>query len=221
MKIDILTLFPEMFSPLKESIIKRAVEDGKIEINITNIRDFASPPHYRCDDMPFGGGAGMVMMCEPLFKAIESVKKENSKIFYMSPRGKVFNQEMTREMSGLEHIILLCGHYEGIDQRVIDYFDIEELSIGDYVLTGGELPAMVVADSIIRLIPGVIREESTMEESFTTNLLEYNQYTRPAEYKGMKVPEVLLSGHHKNIEEWRKQQSLEITKRNRPDLLDK
>ena len=219
MKIDILTLFPEMFAPLKESIIKRAVEDGKIEINITNIRDFANPPHYRCDDMPFGGGAGMVMMCEPLFKAIEAVKQENSKVFYMSPRGKVFNQAMAREMSTYEHIVLLCGHYEGIDQRVIEYFNIEELSIGDYVLTGGELPAMVVADSIIRLIPGVIREESTMEESFSENLLEYNQYTRPAEFKGMKVPEVLLSGHHKNIEDWRKQQSLEITKKNRSDLL--
>lgn len=221
MKIDILTLFLEMFSPLKESIIKRAVEDGKIEINITNIRDFANPPHFRCDDMPFGGGAGMVMMCEPLFKAIESVKRENSKIFYMSPRGKVFNQSFAREMSEFEHIVLLCGHYEGIDQRVIDYFNIEELSIGDYVLTGGELPAMVVADSIIRLIPGVIREESTQEESFSDNLLEYNQYTRPAEFMGMKVPEVLLSGHHKNIEDWRKQQSIVITKKNRPDLLDK
>ena len=221
MKIDILTLFPEMFAPLKESIIKRATEDGKIEIFITNIRDFAAAPHYRCDDMPFGGGAGMVMMCEPIFKAIESVKQENSKIYYMSPRGKVFKQDMAREMSGLEHIILLCGHYEGIDQRVIDHFNIEELSIGDYVLTGGELPAMVVADSIIRLIPGVIREESTLDESFSENLLEYNQYTRPAEFKGMKVPEVLLSGHHKNIEEWRKAQSLEITKKNRPDLLDK
>ena len=219
MKIDILTLFPEMFSPLKESIIKRAVEDGKIEINITNIRDFANPPHFRCDDMPFGGGAGMVMMCEPLFKAIESVTQVNSKIFYMSPRGKVFNQGLARDMSKLDHVVLLCGHYEGIDQRVIDYFNIEELSIGDYVLTGGELPAMVVADSIIRLIPGVIREESTMEESFSENLLEYNQYTRPAEFRGMSVPEVLLSGHHKNIEIWRKEQSLEITKKNRPDLL--
>lgn len=219
MKIDILTLFPEMFRPLKESIIKRAVEDGKIEINITNIRDYANPPHYRCDDMPFGGGAGMVMMCEPLFKAIESVKQENSKIFYMSPRGKVFNQAMARDMSKLEHIVLLCGHYEGIDQRVIDYFNIEELSIGDYVLTGGELPAMVVADSIIRLIPGVIREESTLDESFSDNLLEYNQYTRPAEFMGMKVPEVLLSGHHNNIETWRKEQSIEITKKNRPDLI--
>lgn len=220
MIIDILTLFPEMFAPLKESIIKRAVEDGKVEINITNIRDFALPPHFKCDDEPFGGGAGMVMMCEPLFKAIESVKKDDSKVFYMSPRGRVFNQKIAREMSELNHIILLCGHYEGIDQRVIDYFNIEELSIGDYVLTGGELPAMVISDAIIRLVPGVIRAESTQEESFSTNLLEYNQYTRPAEFRGMKVPEILLSGHHKKIEEFRKSQSIEITKKNRPDLLD-
>ena len=219
MIIDILTLFPEMFAPLKESIIKRAVEDEKVEINIINIRDFALPPHFKCDDEPFGGGAGMVMLCEPLFKAIESVKKEDSKVFYMSPRGRVFNQKIAREMSTLNHIILLCGHYEGIDQRVIDYFNIQELSIGDYVLTGGELPAMVISDSIIRLIPGVIRAESTQEESFSTNLLEYNQYTRPAEFRGMKVPEILLSGHHKKIEEFRQQQSLEITQKNRPDLL--
>jgi len=220
MKIDILTLLPDMFAPLREIIIKRAVDDGKIEINIINIRDFALPPHYRCDDEPFGGGAGMVMLCDPIFKAIESVQTVKSKIFYMSPRGKVFQQAMAREMINYEHIILLCGHYEGIDQRVIDYFNIEELSIGDYVLTGGELPAMVVADSIIRLIPGVIREESTEEESFSTNLLEYDQYTRPAEYRGMRVPEVLLSGHHKNIEIWRKEQSLEITKKYRPDLFE-
>ena len=219
MIIDILTLFPDMFSPLKESIIKRAVEDNKISINVINIRDFSNPPHFKCDDEPFGGGAGMVMLCEPLFKAIESVKKDNSVIYYMSPRGKVFNQALAKEMSKLEHVILLCGHYEGIDQRVIDYFNIEELSIGDYVLTGGELPAMVVADSIIRLIPGVIREESTQEESFSDGLLEYNQYTRPAEFRGMKVPEILLSGHHKKIEEFRLNQSKEITKRNRPDLL--
>ena len=221
MKIDILTLFPEMFSPLKESIIKRAVEDGKIEINITNIRDFANPPHYRCDDEPFGGGAGMVMMCEPIFKAIESIKQENSQIFYMSPRGKVFNQNMAKEMSEFNHIIMLCGHYEGIDQRVIDYFNIQELSIGDYVLTGGELPAMVIADSIIRLIPGVIRAESTQEESFSTNLLEYNQYTRPADFRGLKVPEVLLNGNHKKIAEHRANEAIEITKKNRPDLLNK
>lgn len=219
MKIDILTLFPEMFSPLKESIIKRAVEDEKVEINIINIRDFALPPHFKCDDEPFGGGAGMVMLCEPLFKAIESVKQKDSKIYYMSPRGVVFNQKQAKEMSEIKHLVLLCGHYEGIDQRVIDYFNIQELSIGDYILTGGELPAMVVADSIIRLLPGVIKEESTQEESFSNNLLEYNQYTRPAEFRGMKVPEILLSGHHKKIEEYRLNQSIEITKKNRPDLL--
>ncbi len=219
MRIDILTLFPEMFAPLKESIIKRAVESGKIEINIINIRDFALPPHYKCDDEPFGGGAGMVMMCDPLFKCIESVLTDKSKIFYMSPRGKTFSQGLARELSSYEHLILLCGHYEGIDQRVIDYFNIEELSIGDYVLTGGELPAMVVADSVIRLLPGVIRAESTQEESFSDNLLEYNQYTRPAVYRDMAVPEVLLNGHHKKIKDFQHEQAIEITKKNRPDLL--
>lgn len=219
MRVDILTLFPDMFEPLKESIINRAVEDNKVEIKITNIRDFAMPPHFKCDDEPFGGGAGMVMMCEPLFKAIESVKTDNSKIFYMSPRGKVFNENIAKDMSEFKHIILICGHYEGIDQRVLDFFNIEELSIGDYVLTGGELPAMVVADAVIRLLPGVLAEDSTLEESFTDNLLEYNQYTRPAEFKGLKVPEVLLSGNHKKIAEFRKQQSKEITIKNRPDLI--
>ena len=240
MKIDILTLFPDMFAPLKESIIKRAVEDKKIEINITNIRDFALPPHYKCDDMPFGGGAGMVMMCEPLFKAIQSVKTDNSTIFYMSPRGKVFNQGMARELAKVQHLILICGHYEGVDQRVLDYFNIQELSIGDYVLTGGELPAMVVADAIIRLLPGVISADSTVEESFSQTehetitkdargkkikskqsltLLEYNQYTRPSDFNGLKVPDVLLSGNHKKIAEFRQKQAIEITKANRPDLL--
>ncbi len=240
MKIDILTLFPDMFAPLKESIIKRAVEDKKIEINITNIRDFALPPHYKCDDMPFGGGAGMVMMCEPLFKAIQSVKTDDSTIFYMSPRGKVFNQGMARGLAKVQHLILICGHYEGVDQRVLDYFNIQELSIGDYVLTGGELPAMVVADAIIRLLPGVISADSTVEESFSQTehetitkdargkkikskqsltLLEYNQYTRPSDFNGLKVPDVLLSGNHKKIAEFRQKQAIEITKANRPDLL--
>lgn len=220
MKVDILTLFPEMFAPLKESIIKRAVEDQKVEINIINIRDFATPPHYKCDDEPFGGGAGMVMMCEPLFKAIESVMTPDSRIIYMSPRGKVFNQKYAEALSKFSHLILICGHYEGIDQRVIDYFHIEELSIGDYVLTGGELPAMVVADSVIRLLPNVIKDESKTEESFSSGLLEYNQYTRPAEYRGMKVPDVLLSGNHKKIAEYRKEESMKITRKNRPDLLE-
>lgn len=219
MKIDILTLFPEMFSPLKESIIKRAVENKKVEINIINIRSFASAPHYKCDDEPFGGGAGMVMMCEPIFKAIESINTPDSKIIYLSPRGKVFNQKMAQDYSKLNHIILLCGHYEGIDQRIIDYFNIEEISIGDYILTGGELPAMVLADSVIRLIPGVLSNDSTVEESFSNNLLEYNQYTRPAVYRDMAVPDILLSGNHKKIEEFRHNQSLEITQKNRPDLL--
>ncbi len=219
MKIDILTLFPEMFSPLKESIIKRAVENKKVEINIINIRSFASPPHFKCDDEPFGGGAGMVMICEPIFKAIESINTPDSKIIYLSPRGKVFNQKMAQDYSKLNHIILLCGHYEGIDQRIIDYFNIEEISIGDYILTGGELPAMVLADSVIRLIPGVLSDDSTVEESFSNNLLEYNQYTRPAVYRDMAVPDILLSGNHKKIEEFRHNQSLEITQKNRPDLL--
>ena len=219
MRIDILTLFPEMFAPLKESIIKRAVDDGKVEINIINIRDFASPPHYKCDDEPFGGGAGMVMMCEPIYKAIESIKTDDCKIFYMSPRGKRFSQSKAREMSELNHIILLCGHYEGVDQRVIDMFNMEELSIGDYILTGGELPAMVISDAIVRLIPNVITPDSIVEESFSTNLLEYNQYTRPSVFMRQSVPEILLGGNHKKIEEFRKAQAIEITKKNRPDLL--
>ncbi len=221
MRIDILTLFPDMFAPLKESIIKRAVDSKLVEINITNIRDYASPPHFKCDDEPFGGGAGMVMMCDPIFKAIEAIKQDNSKIFYMSPRGKVFNQNIAREMLKYKHIIFLCGHYEGVDQRVIDYFNIEELSIGDYVLTGGEIPAMVVADCITRLVPNVIKSESVEDESFSKNLLEYNQYTRPAVYRDMAVPEVLLNGNHAKIAEFRQNQSIEITKKNRPDLLNK
>ncbi len=221
MRIDILTLFPEMFSALRESIVGRAVSDNKVEIVVTNIRDYASPPHYKCDDEPFGGGAGMVMLCEPLFKAIESVLKPYSRAFYMSPRGKVFNQSLAREYAEYEHIILICGHYEGIDQRVIDYFHIQELSIGDYVLTGGEIPAMAVVDAIVRLIPDVIRRESTEEESFSSGLLEYNQYTRPAVYRDIPVPEILLSGHHKKIEEYRHNESIVITRKNRPDLYRK
>ena len=221
MRIDVLTLFPEMFESLNYSILKRAQEENLISINLVNIRDFASPPHYKCDDEPYGGGAGMVMLCEPLFKAIESILDDNAKIYYMSPRGKVFNQNIAKTLSSLEHIILLCGHYEGIDQRVIDYFHIEEISIGDYVLTGGEIPAMAVIDAVARLIPNVITNESLKNESFSNNLLEYDQYTRPLEFKGLKVPEILTSGHHANIEKWREQNSLENTKKNRPDLLKK
>ena len=221
MIIDVLTLFPEMFESLNYSILKRAQDDNIVTIKVTNIRDFAQQPHFKCDDEPYGGGAGMVMLCEPLFKAIESVIDDKSKVYYMSPRGKVFKQNIAQDMSKLEHIVLICGHYEGIDQRIIDYFNVEELSIGDYVLTGGELPAMVVIDTISRLIPNVITNDSLKDESFSSGLLEYDQYTRPSEFRGLKVPEVLLSGHHANIEQWRKQNSLHNTQKNRPDLLKK
>lgn len=220
MRLDILTLFPDMFTPLKESIIKRATDKNLVEINIIQIRDFSQDAHKKTDDIPYGGGAGMVMTPQPLYDAIQSVKTPNSYVIYLSPRGKVFNQPMARKLSKCEHLILVCGHYEGIDERVIDLCIDEEISIGDYVLTGGELPAMVMADSIIRLLDGTISQDSLSEESFTNNLLEYPQYTRPQNFKGLEVPEVLLSGHHANIAKWRKEKSIEITRKNRPDLLD-
>lgn len=220
MRLDILTLFPDMFTPLKESIIKRATDKNLVEINIIQIRDFSQDAHKKTDDIPYGGGAGMVMTPQPLYDAIQSVKTPNSYVIYLSPRGKVFNQPMARKLSKCEHLILVCGHYEGIDERVIDLCIDEEISIGDYVLTGGELPAMVLADSIIRLLDGAISQDSLSEESFTNNLLEYPQYTRPQNFKGLEVPEVLLSGHHANIAKWRKEKSIEITRKNRPDLLD-
>lgn len=221
MRLDILTLFPDMFTPLKESIIKRASDKNLVEINIIQIRDFSQDAHKKTDDIPYGGGAGMVMTPQPLYDAIQSVKTPNSYVIYLSPRGKVFNQPMARRLSKCEHLILVCGHYEGIDERIIDLCIDEEISIGDYVLTGGELPAMVLADSIIRLLDGAISQDSLSEESFTNNLLEYPQYTRPQNFKGLEVPEVLLSGHHANIAKWRKEKSIEITKQNRPDLIDK
>ena len=220
MRLDILTLFPDMFTPLKESIIKRATDKNLVEINIIQIRDFSQDAHKKTDDIPYGGGAGMVMTPQPLYDAIQSVKTPNSYVIYLSPRGKVFNQPMARKLSKCEHLILVCGHYEGIDERVIDLCIDEEISIVDYVLTGGELPAMVMADSIIRLLDGAISQDSLSEESFTNNLLEYPQYTRPQNFKGLEVPEVLLSGHHANIAKWRKEKSIEITRKNRPDLLD-
>lgn len=221
MKIDILTLFPEMFSPLNASILKKAQEKQLIDINIINIRDFSKNIHKQCDDTPFGGGAGMVMMCDPIFNAIEHVKTAQSKILCMSPRGIVFVQSIAKDLSQFEHLIILCGHYEGIDQRVIEYFQIQEISIGDYVLTGGELPAMVIVDAVCRLVPNVIKNESIENESFTNDLLEYDQYTRPSEYKGMKVPQVLLEGNHAKIDEFRKNNSLTATKKNRPELYEK
>lgn len=220
MKFDVLTLFPEMFEPLKHSIIERASKQNLININLINIRDFSKDKHKKVDDTPYGGGAGMVMMPDVVYDAYSSIQnKENAKVIYLSPKGKVLNQEKVLELSKQEHLILLCGHYEGIDQRVIDEIVDEEISIGDYVLTGGEIPAMVLVDSVSRYIQGVLKQESTQEESFTNNLLEYPQYTRPEEFHGQKVPEVLLSGHHENIRKWREQKSLEITKQKRPDLL--
>ena len=221
MKFDVLTLFPEMFEPLNSSIIGRAKEKNLIEINLINIRDFSKDKHKKVDDTPYGGGAGMVMMPDVVYDAYKSIKDENAKVIYMSPQGKKLTQKKVEELAKNKHLIILCGHYEGIDQRVIDKIVDEEISIGDYVLTGGELPAMVLIDSVSRYSDGVITKESTNEESFTNGLLEYPQYTRPEVFEGEKVPEVLLSGHHANIEKWRKEKSLEITAKKRPDLLNK
>ena len=220
MQFDVLTLFPEMFSVLNESIIGRAKKNKQIDINLVNIRDFSKNKHNKVDDTPYGGGAGMVMMPDVVYRAYNSLQnKENAKVIYMSPQGKKLNQEKVKELSKEKHLIILCGHYEGIDQRVLDKIVDEEISIGDYVLTGGELPAMVLIDSVSRYVEGVLNEESIKEESFTQNLLEYPQYTRPEVFEGQKVPEILLSGNHKEIDKWRKEKSLEITKKKRPDLL--
>ena len=219
MKFDVLTLFPEMFKPLDESIIGRAKEKNLIEINLINIRDFSKDKHKKVDDTPYGGGAGMVMMPDVVYDAYKSVRDKNAKVIYMSPQGNKLNQKKVEELSKNEHLIILCGHYEGIDQRVIDKIVDEEISIGDYVLTGGELPAMVLIDSVSRYSEGVIAKESIEEESFTNGMLEYPQYTRPEVFEGERVPEVLLSGHHANIEKWRKEKALEITRKKRPDLI--
>ena len=220
MRFDILTLFPEMFEPLKQSIIGKAVENHIIELNFINIRDFSKNKHKKVDDTPYGGGAGMVMMPEVVYDSYNSIPdKENAKVIYLSPQGKLLNQEKVVELSKQKHLILLCGHYEGIDQRVLDEIVDEEISIGDYVLTGGELPAMVLVDSISRYVEGVLNKESIQEESFTHGLLEYPQYTRPEIFQGEKVPEILLTGHHGNIEKWRQEQAFKITKQKRPDLL--
>ena len=219
MKFNVLTLFPEMFSALDESIIGRGKEKGLIDINLINIRDFSKNKHKKVDDTPYGGGAGMVMEPTVVYDAYCSVKEPNVKVIYMSPQGKTLNQQMVQDLAKEENIILLCGHYEGIDQRVIDEIVDEEISIGDYVLTGGELPAMVLIDSVSRYVEGVLKEDSIQEESFTNGLLEYPQYTRPEIFLGKRVPEVLLSGHHENIKEWRRNQSIINTYLKRPDLL--
>ena len=211
MKFDVLTLFPEMFEPLKQSIIKRATESEIININLVNIRDFSENRHNKVDDTPYGGGAGMLMKPDVVDRAYESVKSEKSKVIYLSPQGRTLNQKIVKELSKEEHLILLCGHYEGIDQRVIDKIVDKEISIGDYVLTGGEIPAMVLIDSVSRYVDGVISNESTDEESFSNGCLEYPQYTRPEVFDGVRVPEVLISGHHENIRNWRRLKSLENT----------
>lgn len=220
MKITVLTLFPEMFTPLKESIIGRAVDSGKLNIDIVNIRDFAENKHFKCDDYPFGGGAGMVMMPQPIGSAIRAVDPEHTaRRVYLSPKGEIFKQSKVFELLSYGHIVLLCGHYEGVDQRVIDLFIDEEISIGDYVLTGGELPAMVVCDCVARYVDGVISDGSLVDESISGGGLEYPQYTRPAEYEGVRVPDVLLSGDHQKIDKWREEEGRKLTEARRPDLL--
>ncbi|HEK8922926.1 TPA: tRNA (guanosine(37)-N1)-methyltransferase TrmD [Clostridioides difficile] len=227
MRFHIMTLFPEIFnSYMDESIMKRAVEKGIIEVHIYNIRDFSNNKHKKVDDYPFGGGAGMVMTPQPIYDTYKHIitthNINNPSVIYLTPKGKVYNQSMAKQMSLKEDIILLCGHYEGIDERIIDLIATDEISIGDYVLTGGELPALIMIDSISRLIPGVLnQEESFEEESFKDNLLEYPHYTRPRDFEGLKVPEVLLSGNHKKIDEWRREESIRITKERRFDLYKK
>lgn len=222
MKIDVLTLFPEMFTPVTESsILGRASEKNIIDIRLTDIRDFSKDKHNKADDYPFGGGGGMVMSVDPIFGAMESVKAENKKVIYMSPRGKILDGDKIKELSKLDEIVILCGHYEGVDQRVLDYWDAEEISIGDYVLTGGELPAMVLIDSVARLLPDVLgNENSALDESVYSGLLEHPQYTKPREYRGMRVPEVLVSGNHKLIALWKFRNALMLTKERRPDLFE-
>ncbi len=220
MRIDILTLFPSMFDGfLSNSIIKRAIDSKSVEINIVNFRDYSKDPHHKVDDTPFGGGAGMVLMPQPIFDCVESLKTEDSKVILLTPDGIQYKQKNAYDLSKEKHLIIICGHYEGFDERIRTLADYE-ISIGDYVLTGGEVPAMVLVDSIVRLLPGVIREESHLEDSFNENyLLDYPTYTKPREFRGMEVPEVLVSGNHEKIAEWRYNESLKRTKERRPDLL--
>lgn len=221
MNIDILTLFPNMItSLLNDSIIKRALEKNLVKINVIDFRTYSKDPHNRVDDTPYGGGTGMVLSCQPIFDCIEDIKTKNSKVIMLTPDGKQYKQEKAYELSKESHIILLCGHYEGFDERIRSIVD-EEISIGDYILTGGELPAMIIADSIIRLIPGVIEEESHLNESFNDNLLDYETYTKPQDFKCLRVPDVLLSGDHKKIDEFRNNSRYNRTKDRRPDLLEK
>lgn len=221
LKVDILTLFPNILKgPFDESIIKRAVEDKKVEVNVHNLRDWTSDKHQSADDRPYGGGAGMVLMVKPLYKALEALKKPKSHVVLMSPQGTLLTQSRAQKMAKLDHLILICGRYEGVDERVRKYLIDTEISIGDYVLSGGELPAAVLVETLVRLVPGVLKkEEATVKESFVKGMLDYPHYTRPEEFKGWKVPEVLLSGDHKKIADWRAKKAKESTKRKRPDLL--
>lgn len=222
MKIDILTLFPEMFTAVTSSILGKAGEKGILDIRLTNIRDYSRDKHNKADEYPFGGGVGMVMLADPVFRAMEAVGARGKRKIYMSPRGKVMNREMIEDLAKEDNLVILCGHYEGVDQRILDYWDMEEISIGDYVLTGGELPAMVLIDSVARMIPEVLgSSHSALDESIYSGLLEYPQYTKPREYAGMQVPEVLVSGNHKLIHLWKLEQSLLLTKERRPDLFRK
>ncbi len=221
MKIDILSLFPSMFDGfLHESIIKRAITMGKVEVNIHNFRDYSLDPHQKVDDYGFGGGPGMVLMPQPIFDAIDDIKTDDCKIILLTPQGVTYNQKMAYDLSKEKHLIFICGHYEGFDERIRSLADLE-ISIGDFILTGGEIPSMAIADSIIRLLDGVIEKDSSTEESFNNNLLDYPVYTRPASYRGMDVPEVLLSGHHANIMAWRHDEQIKRTKERRPDLLER
>ena len=220
MKIDVLSLFPGMFSGVfEESIIKRAINEGKVSINIHNFRDFSLDPHNKVDDTPYGGGAGMVLTCQPIFDCVKSLKEKDSIVILLTPDGEVYKQSKAYELSKCKHLIFICGHYEGFDERIRSICDLE-ISIGDYVLTGGEIASMAIIDSIVRLIPGVIEEESHVNDSFNDNLLDYPTYTKPRVYEGMEVPEVLVSGDHKKIAEWRREESLKRTRERRPDLLD-
>jgi len=222
MKIDVLTLFPGMFpGPLDESIIKRACESGRLQLGVHDLRDYTHDRHRTVDDRPFGGGPGMLLKPEPLFEAVEALRGEKTRVILTSPAGRPFRQEIARELAGEKHVLLICGSYEGFDERVRQSLADDEISIGDYVLTNGALPAMVIVDAVTRLLPGVLGDdESSQDESFSGCLLEYPQYTRPAEFRGMNVPEVLLSGDHAAIEKWRREQATVQTRQRRPDLLE-
>jgi tRNA (guanine37-N1)-methyltransferase len=229
MRIDILTLFPQMFEvPFSFGIFKRAVDNGLVSLNLHNIRDFTHDKHHTADDYPYGGGAGMVLKPGPIFEAVESIKADvkdeagELPVILLTPQGRLFSQEIARELSQQTHLILICGHYEGVDERVREHLATDEISIGDYVLTGGEVPAMVVTDAVVRLLPGVLgSEESPLDDSHVSGLLEYPQYTRPADYRGWSVPEILLSGNHAQIAKWRREQIIRRTLERRPELLNK